>query len=171
MSSESKTDIAIDAEKNLFQGHGTVLDAATFFKRVGATKKSLKSIGITLSSGITQDGFALASLPDSWFQAAVNDPKFLPYAVETGKIGLNSQQAEIALLELHSLLRRSGWIVSNIDLTFWREMMERLKAKPSPPSGVTWIFGTEDYDSTLPEQIVIIRAVENALMGKSTLGD
>jgi len=167
----SREALAFGARKNLAEGNGTALDAGIFFRESGSTPESLKADGIPAHKKVVQDGMALASLPDTWFNAAANDPDILRLAVETGKAALSKKQADTAFQELHTLLAKKGGDASEVTTAYWKDLVDRIKATRDMSNGQTNLFGEEETQSTLAEQTDLIRFIQSKLGAEKQAGN
>lgn len=158
------------AIKNLAEGNGTALDAAVYFRNTQATPADLEAQGIPTNKKIVQEGMALASLPDTWFKAAANNPEIMRLAIETGKAGLKGKQADTAFRELHTLLAKKDGDASEISTAYWKDMVDRIKGTQDVSTGQTNMFGDEEFTSTLAEQTDLVRFIQGKLGAEKQAG-
>lgn len=165
---DAKEALTFGARKNLAEGNGTALDAATYFRNTGMGEADLAKAGLPTGKAVVQDGMALASLPDTWFHAAAVSPDLMRLAVETGKAGLDKGQADTAFRELHQILGKKE--PSDITSAFWKDMLDRIKGSQAVHSGQVNLFGEEEYQSTLEQQTDLIRFIRSKLKADMQAG-
>lgn len=165
---DAKEALTFGARKNLAEGNGTALDAATYFRNTGMGEADLAKAGLPTGKAVVQDGMALASLPDTWFHAAAVSPDLMRLAVETGKAGLDKGQADTAFRELHQILGKKE--PSDVTSAFWKDMLDRIKGSQAVHSGQVNLFGEEEYQSTLEQQTDLIRFIRSKLKADMQAG-
>ena len=149
------------ARHNIGRGHGTALDAASFFREVGIDKQFLDEEGMQARYPFVVKALSLSRLPECWFQAVLENPHedagMLNLALAVGESDLTAAQAELAFRELMVAIQTRGIDPVYLEHSFWRLFLALiLSAKKAPrEDGVLRALVHEGF--TLWEQVELIQ--------------
>ena len=148
------------AMKNIAEGHGTVFDAAKYFRDSGFSDEAQLLSGLSMNDGHANAGLALAKLPANIFQDAVDGKVTQTKAIELGRSGLSEEQMQQAYKVL------SGRNLSN---EAFGEVIQQAKSAPVVEGNQVDLFGNTETLSLMVEKGRLAARIRGDLMSDRNL--
>lgn len=134
------------ALRNIQEGQGTAVDAAKFLRDTGLTPDDLRAQGVSLRSGLANDGLALSNLSDQlWYHLTTSGQLPEKRAITIAKTGLAAADQDILWKAVQDG-ERIGKKITDGDIV---ELATDLQSGPKITETQGGLFGEEEVTRSL----------------------
>lgn len=149
------------AVSNIGQGTGTGVDAAKFFRGVGANANTnWESLGLPMKSGLAAEGLSLSRLPHNIFQDLIDGKFSRVKAMALGDSGLD----KLGMQKAYKTLIKKDMS----DATF-NEVIQQAKSSPTIEGKQIDLFGNKESLNLMVEKGRLAAAIRSDLLKDKNL--